>query len=248
MAVASGQNPGHTEPGLQAGWRSFSASSMLGGRTMKAKRKSMLRADKVLAAGAWTGEPADSVVLEFDERYRRRFVMTGVGGLAFLLDLPEAAMLRGGDGLRLEDGRVVEVVAAPEPLAEIRAADALALMRVAWHLGNRHLPTELTPKALRIRRDPEIEDMAKGLGARVVPVEAPFNPEGGAYVQAEPAHAAEHAHHGDHASARAHDHAHHGHDHSHHGHDHDHEHCDHPDHDHDHAHDHHGHDYGHGAR
>ena len=59
----------------------------------------MLRADKVLAAGAWTGEPADSVVLEFDERYRRRFVMTGVGGLAFLLDLPEAAMLRGGDGL-----------------------------------------------------------------------------------------------------------------------------------------------------
>ena len=60
----------------------------------------MLRADKVIAAGAWTGDPADSVVLEFDERYRRRFVMTGVGGLAFLLDLPEAAMLRGGDGLR----------------------------------------------------------------------------------------------------------------------------------------------------
>ena len=211
----------------------------------------MLRADKVLAAGAWRGEPADSVVLEFDERYRRRFVMTGVGGLAFLLDLPEASMLRGGDGLRLEDGRVVEVLAAPEPLAEIRAADALTLMRVAWHLGNRHLPTELTPKALRIRRDPVIEDMAKGLGARVVPVEAPFNPEGGAYVQAEPWHAAEHAHHGDHANAHAHDHAHHGrsHDHSHHGHDHhDHEPCDHPDHDHGHEHDHahhrHGHDHG----
>ena len=206
----------------------------------------MLRADKVLAAGSWTGEPADSVVLEFDERYRRRFVMTGVGGLAFLLDLPEAAMLRGGDGLRLEDGRIVEVLAAPEPLAEIRAADALALMRVAWHLGNRHLPTELTPKALRIRRDPVIEDMAKGLGARVTPVEAPFNPEGGAYVQAEPSHRAEHAHHGDHANA----HDHHGHDHSHHGDDHDHEHCDHPDHrhghDHDHAHDRHIH--GHGVR
>jgi urease accessory protein len=212
--------------------------------TMKGSRE-MQRADKVFAAGAWTGEPADSVVLEFDERYRRRFVMTGVGGLAFLLDLPEAAMLRGGDGLRLEDGRIVEVVAAPEPLAEIRAVDALALVRVAWHLGNRHLPTELTPKALRIRRDPVIEDMARGLGARVVPVEAPFNPEGGAYVEAEPshAHAAEHAGHGDHA----HDHAHHGHgphDHSHHGHDHHvHEHCDHPDHrrgrdqadDHDHA-------------
>ena len=122
----------------------------------------MLRADKVLPAGHWAGEPADSVVLEFDERYRRRFVMTGVGGLAFLLDLPEAAMLRAGDGLRLEDGRIVEVLAAPEPLAEIRGADALTLMRVAWHLGNRHLATELTPKALRIRRDPIIEDMARG--------------------------------------------------------------------------------------
>src|SRR5271166_3652967 len=164
----------------------------------------MLRADKVLAAGAWSGEPADSVVLEFDERYRRRFVMTGVGGLAFLLDLPEAAMLRGGDGLKLEDGRVVEVVAAPEPLAEIRAADAQALMRVAWHLGNRHLPTELLPKALRIRRDSVIEDMAKGLGARVVVLEAPFNPEGGAYVQGV---ALEHAHD-------------HGHGHDHHGHEH----------------------------
>jgi urease accessory protein len=209
----------------------------------------MLRADKVLPAGHWTGEPADSVVLEFDERYRRRFVMTGVGGLAFLLDLPEAAMLRGGDGLRLEDGRVVEVVAAPEPLAEIRAPDALALMRVAWHLGNRHLAAELTPKALRIRRDSVIEDMARGLGARVVPVEAPFNPEGGAYVRAEPvhAHAAEHAHHGDHA--HAHDHAHHGHGsgHEHAHHDHDHAACDHPDHQHGHAqeHDHHGHDHGH---
>jgi urease accessory protein len=166
----------------------------------------MLRADKVLAAGTWMGEPTDSVVLEFDERYRCRFLMTGVGGLAFVLDLPEAVMLRGGDGLKLEDGRIVEVLAAPEPLAEIRAADGLALMRLAWHLGNRHLPTELTPKALRIRRDSVIEDMARRLGARVIPVESPFNPEGGAYVQAEAsyAHAGEHGHaHND----AAHDHA-----------------------------------------
>ncbi len=184
----------------------------------------MLRADKVLPAGHWTGAPVDSVVLEFDERYRRRFVMTGVGGFAFLLDLAEAAMLRGGDGLRLEDGRIVEVVAAPEPLAEIRAADALALTRVAWHLGNRHLPTEMTPKALRIRRDPVIENMARGLGARLIPVEAPFNPEGGAYVQAE---------------APAHVHEHHG---SSHEHSHDHDACDHPDQDHGHGH---GHGHGH---
>ena len=184
----------------------------------------MLRADKVLPAGDWTGTPIDSVVLDFDERYRRRFVMTGVGGLAFLLDLAEATMLRGGDGLRLEDGRIVEVVAAPEPLAEIRAADPLALMRVAWHLGNRHLQTEMAAKALRVRRDPIIEDMVKGLGARVVPVEAPFNPEGGAYVQAE-ARGHEHEH----------EHGHHGHEHDH-DHDHDHGGCDHPEHDHGHGH------------
>src|SRR5271167_242107 len=166
----------------------------------------MLRADKVIAAGQWTGAPADTVVLDFDERYRRRVAMTGVGGLAFLLDLAEAAMLRGGDGLGLEDGRIVEVVAAPEPLAEIRAADELAQTRVAWHLGNRHLPTEILARALRIRRDPVIEAMVKGLGARVIALEAPFNPEGGAYVKAEGSAAESH---------------HHGHDHDHH-HDHDH--------------------------
>jgi len=145
----------------------------------------MLRADKVIPAGHWSGVPADTVVLDFDERYRRRVAMTGAGGLEFLLDLAEATMLRGGDGLRLEDGRVVEVLAEPEPLAEIRAADALTLTRLAWHLGNRHLPTEITPKALRIRRDPVIEAMAEGLGAGVIGLEAPFNPEGGAYVKAD---------------------------------------------------------------
>ena len=141
----------------------------------------MLRADKVIAAGAWSGEPADSVVLDFDERYRRRFVMTGVSGLAFLLDLPETAMLRGGDGLRLEDGRIVEVVAAPEPLAEIRATDAAALTRVAWHIGNRHLPAAISAERLLIRRDHVIEEMVRGLGGCVRHVTEPFEPEGGAY-------------------------------------------------------------------
>ena len=172
----------------------------------------MLRADKVVPAGKWSGVPADTVVLDFDERYRRRVTMTGVGGLEFLLDLAEAAMLRSGDGLSLEDGRVVEVVAEPEPLAEIRAADAAALTRVAWHLGNRHLPTEILPKALRIRRDPVIEAMAEGLGARVIALEAPFNPEGGAYVQAEAGGAEPHRDGHDHDHGRAHAH---GHDHHH---------------------------------
>ncbi len=182
----------------------------------------MLRADKVIPAGQWSGAPADTVVLDFDERYRRRLVMTGVGGLEFLLDLGEAAMLRGGDGLRLEDGRIVEVVAAPEPLAEIRAADALALTRVAWHLGNRHLPTELLPKALRIRRDPVIEAMAEGLAARVIPLEAPFNPEGGAYVKAEASAAPPHGHDHHHDHGHAHDRDQERHDNDRHGHAHDH--------------------------
>jgi urease accessory protein len=189
----------------------------------------MLRADKVVPAGHWSGAPADTVVLDFDARYRRRVTMTGVGGLEFLLDLAEATMLRGGDGLQLEDGRVVEVVAEPEPLAEIRAADPLALTRVAWHFGNRHLPTEILAKALRIRRDPVIEAMAEGLGARVIALEAPFNPEGGAYVKAEGG-AESHGHDHDHDHQHAHD----DHDHAHH--DHDHAGCHHPDHQHDHGH------------
>jgi urease accessory protein len=168
-------------------------------------------------------------VLDYDERYRRRFAMTGVRGLGFLLDLPEAVMLRAGDGLTLEDGRVVEVVAAPEPLAEIRAADAAALTRVAWHLGNRHLPTELTKRSLRIRRDPVIEDMARGLGATVVEIEAPFNPEGGAYVRAAGGHDHDHAQGDDHGHDHHHDHAHDHHDHEH-GHSHDHHDHDHHDH------------------
>ncbi|HXW19581.1 MAG TPA: urease accessory protein UreE [Roseiarcus sp.] len=170
----------------------------------------MISARAICPAGGWSGAPADCVVLDYDERHRRRVAMTGVRGLDFLLDLPEAVMLRSGDGLVLEDGRIVEVVAAPEPLAEIRAADAAALARVAWHLGNRHLPTEMTKRALRIRRDHVIEEMVRGLGAEIREIEAPFNPEGGAYASA-----ADHGH-------GAHDHhpPHHDHDH---GHDHAHE-------------------------
>jgi urease accessory protein len=196
----------------------------------------MLRAEKVIPAGHWSGAPADTVVLDFDARYRRRVAMTGVGGLEFLLDLPEATMLRGGDALRLEDGRVVEVVAEPEPLAEIRAVDPLALTRVAWHFGNRHLPTEITPKALRIRRDPVIEAMAEGLGARVIALEAPFNPEGGAYAKGESGTPDAHHHGHDHADHH-HDHGPvHDHDHGHPDHAHDRAGCHHPDHRHDHGH------------
>ena len=182
----------------------------------------MLRAESVLAAGSWKSEPCDSVVLEFDERHRRRVAMSGVRGLEFLLDLPEAVTLRAGDGLQLDDGRIVEVVAAPEPLAEIRAADAAQLVRIAWHLGNRHLSTELTAKSLRVRRDAVIEEMVRGLGGKVTAIQAPFNPEGGAYARLPTGHD-----HGDHGHGRSHDHDHGhvhgpdcGHDHDH-GHSHD---------------------------
>jgi urease accessory protein len=141
----------------------------------------MIRATQVLAAGEWSGPPADRVTLDHDQRHRRRMAMTGAGGLAFLLDLGAAVPIRHGDGLQLEDGRIVEVVAAPEPLAEIAAANAAELVRIAWHLGNRHLPCQLHGDRIRIRRDHVIEEMVAHLGATVTAIEAPFDPEGGAY-------------------------------------------------------------------
>jgi urease accessory protein len=143
-----------------------------------------MRAISIKAASTWSGETADSIVLDYDDRHRRRLAMTTTKGLGFLLDLPVAAGLRGGDVLVLEDGRLIEVVAAPEPLLEIRCHDPLHLARIAWHLGNRHLPTQLLTKALRIRRDHVIAEMAAQLGARVIEIEAPFDPEGGAYAAA----------------------------------------------------------------
>ena len=184
----------------------------------------MIRAMQVRGQHRWTEAPADAVVLDFDDRHRRRMAMTGTRGLEFLLDLENAVALRGGDALVLDDGRLVEVVAAPEPLIEIRGVDPQHLVRLAWHLGNRHLPTQIMPKGLRIRRDHVIEAMVKGLGARVIEIEAPFDPEGGAYPGGGHAHAPEadpHAH-------VAHDHSPRDHGHHHHGDDHHHdEHCDH---------------------
>jgi urease accessory protein len=196
----------------------------------------MIRASQVRAQHRWTDAPADTVVLGFDDRHRRRMAMTGTRGLEFLLDLENAVVLRGGDALVLDDGRLIEVVAAPETLVEIRGNDPHHLVRVAWHLGNRHLPTQIMAKGLRIRRDHVIEAMVKGLGARVVEIEAPFDPEGGAYAGDGHAHAPDshdHAAHG----ASSHDHGDHRHDdhrHHHDGHHHD-EHCDH-DHHHGHSH------------
>src|SRR3981189_1836060 len=106
----------------------------------------MIRATEVRAAYRWTQAPADTVVLDFDDRHRRRMAMTGTHGLEFLLDLESATVLRGGDALVLDDGRLIEVVAAPEPLAEIRGADPHHLVRVARPPRNRHTLTPTTPQ------------------------------------------------------------------------------------------------------
>jgi urease accessory protein len=141
----------------------------------------MLRATQVLKAGSWAGAPSDHITLSYDERHRRRLRFQAEAGTEFLLDLPRTTVLQGGDGLRLEDGRIILVSAAPEPLLEIRARDAQQLARLAWHIGNRHLPAQLTAGRILIREDSVIEGMLKGLGAVVEHVSEPFTPEPGAY-------------------------------------------------------------------
>jgi urease accessory protein len=108
-------------------------------------------------------------------------VLTGERGTTFMLDLPRATALRDGDGLLLDDGAIVRVAGNPEPLVEISAADSQALARLAWHIGNRHIDVQVIGERLRIRRDHVIEDMLRGLGAVLRPIEAPFEPEPGAY-------------------------------------------------------------------
>jgi urease accessory protein len=155
-----------------------------------------------------------------------RGVLVGAKGTPIELDLPATPRLRTDDALLLDDGRLVEVVAAAEPLLEARAVDLAALARLAWHLGDRHIAAEIRGRAIRARREPATEALLIALGAKPVTIEAPFEPEGGAYDERS---AGEAAHDHDHHHGHAHDHAH---DHGHHVHD---EHCGH-DHGHDHAH------------
>jgi len=177
----------------------------------------VLRVTRIEKKGEWDGDAPDRVVLDYDYRHRRRITLTSEKGEEFLLNLAQVPDLRAGDGLLLSNGKTVAVVAADEDLMEISCADPVHLARVAWHLGNRHLPTEIGGSVLRIRADHVIADMAAGLGATVRSLKAPFDPEGGAYAPGTPTHGHDHDH---------------GHDHGHvhgpgcdHGHDHDHEHA-----------------------
>ncbi|WP_460448330.1 urease accessory protein UreE [Alsobacter sp. SYSU BS001988] len=162
-------------------------------------RKPAVKADRVV----------DAVTLDHEGRHRRRVALTGEKGLAFLLDLDKATVLNDGDALRLEDGSLVRVQAAAQRLIEIRAATPKRLMRIAWHIGNRHTPAEIGEDALWIEDDHVLVEMVRGLGAEATAVERPFQPERGAYEAAAAAHA--HAH-----GSHAHDH----HEHEGHGHDH----------------------------
>ena len=145
----------------------------------------MRRAIAVHTRGRWPEEAAvDSVTLAFLDRHRRRIRLVADTGAPFLLDLARAQHLIDGDGLELDNGSYIRVNAAPEPVIEIAADTPTDLLRIAWHLGNRHLPLQVAEGKLRLRADHVIAEMVLGLGGRVVWCEAPFDPEIGAYAGA----------------------------------------------------------------
>ena len=178
----------------------------------------MLRVVRVVSsAQSDSARHIDSVMLAPDQRRLQSAHLTGVNGTLIGLMLPEPVMLRMGDAFELDDGSLVDIVIEPEPLIEVRGTDLTHLARLAWHLGDRHVPVQVLTNRLRLRRDDTLEAILAALGARLTLIEAPFDPEGGAYAT----HAApDHGHH--HHDGCGHDH-HHDHAHGHgHGHDHDH--------------------------
>jgi urease accessory protein len=168
----------------------------------------MPRATRVLATADRHDRPViDTVILDYAQRSVQKVTATGVKGGIFEIDLDKPARLRTDDLLLLDDGGLLEVVAAAEPLIEARAADVAALSRLAWHLGDRHVPVQVLPNRIRARRDAAIEALLNSLGAKVTLIDAPFEPEGGAYASI-PLR--------DHGHDHAHDHGHsHGHHHDH---------------------------------
>jgi urease accessory protein len=140
------------------------------------RASSILRSQVVRA-----GDVVDEVTLDHEDRYRRRAVLSCAGGLEVLLDLDKPARIEHGDALKLEDGRLVRVVAAAEELVEITSDNPARLLRAAWHLGNRHTAAEITAEAIYVARDHVLVEMLRGLGLAVRPVTRAFRPERGAY-------------------------------------------------------------------
>ena len=125
--------------------------------------------------------PADTITLDETARHRRRIKLASDNGIEFLLDLPEARLLSHGEGLILSDGRVIEMRAKPEALMEVRGRNERHLLALAWQIGNRHLAAQIEADRILIRSDHVIKDMLIGLGGTISEIEAPFDPEGGAY-------------------------------------------------------------------
>lgn len=142
----------------------------------------MLRLTRVSESAA-DAAPADALHLRltYDERSRSRLAAMADEGTAVAIVLPRGTVLRGGSVLEGDDGALALIEAAPQPLARITAATPLQLLRVVYHLANRHVPAQITESAVLIERDPVLEKLAASLGAAVERVEAPFEPEPGAY-------------------------------------------------------------------
>ena len=156
----------------------------------------MPRAIRVVAAAERGDRPvADTLILDYVQRGAQTLSLAGVKGGPYDVDLPAPARLRTDDLLELDDGRLLEVVAAAEPLLEARAAGLTELTRLAWQLGDRHVPVQILTNRLRVRREPALETLLAALGAKTTAIEAPFEPEGGAYASA---HAYGHGHHDHH--------------------------------------------------
>ncbi|MEK9960838.1 MAG: urease accessory protein UreE [Rhodobiaceae bacterium] len=125
-----------------------------------------------------TDTAQDTVTLDYEARFIRRKKLISDGGEAFLVELAETRSVNEGEGFQLDDGRVIAIRAASEPLLAIRHEN---LPRIAWHIGNRHTPCAICGDHLLIRDDPVLQTMLEQLGASVSPLTAPFRPEGGAY-------------------------------------------------------------------
>lgn len=125
--------------------------------------------------------PCDTVTLSFDARCKSRLLLRLDSGDTAALIVERGRLLRGGDCVRTEDGREVEIVAESEALLEASSDDPVVIAKAAFHLGNRHVAVQVMPNRLRFQNDHVLGEMVKGLGLRVTAVVAPFEPEGGAY-------------------------------------------------------------------
>ena len=177
-----------------------------------------IRARLKIPRGAYPVDVRGQLRLPFEQRQKSRLHARLASGEEVALMLPRGEILRGGDLVTASDGRIIEVIAEIEKLLHVECESVAELARAAYHLGNRHIAVEVGAGYLRLGDDHVLEEMLKGLGAKVSHVEAAFEPEAGAYAGGH--HHEEHAH-----GAKIHEYG-----------SHDHEHCDHPDHDHDHKH------------